>query len=136
MIKVTAKDALRSSTVTPGWYIGKCIEHYTKAAGTDGSALDKFELEIVSALNGTPSPFDGVPLKTYQISGKAVGFGINFLVACGLPKEALEALKKGQESAIDIDPKECVNKTFKVFVSNTKFENRVNNEATDFLPLV
>jgi hypothetical protein len=128
MIKVTAKDALRAEQLTPGWREGTCINHFEKAAGTDGSKLDIFEIEVID--NGL-----AFPLKNYQISEKAVSMGKAFFIACGLPPAEWEKLVKGEAASVEIDPRNCVGKKFKVYVKNTTYEGRINNEAGDFLPL-
>jgi|SRR5688572_19114482 len=128
MITVTAKDALRAKQITPGWREGIVVSYTPKVAGTDGSALHVFGIEVA----------DGglqVPLKDYQLSEKAISMGKNFLIACGFPKTEWDKLEKGEEGSAQIDPSSCVNKKIKVFVSNTTFQGRINNEATDFMPL-
>jgi len=128
MIKVTAKDALRAEQLTPGWRVGICTGHTPKVAGTDGSKLDVFGIEVEE--NGRM-----FPLKDYQISEKAVSMGKAFFIACGLPKEEWDKLVKGEETSVEIDERNCVGKKFKVYVKNTTYEGRINNEAGDFLPL-
>lgn len=128
MITVTAKDALRARQLTPGWRTqGKVVSYTPKVAGTDGSALHVFGIEVQ----------DGglwVPLKDYQISEKAVSMGKNFFIACGFPKEEWERLEKGEEVATQIDEHSLVNKELQVFVSNSSYQGKISNEATDFLP--
>lgn len=128
MITVTSKDALRAKQLTPGWRPGTITEYTPKVAGTDGSALHVFGIEVEDS---------GLvcPLKDYQISEKAVSMGKNFFIACGFPKEEWEKLEKGETASKQINPLDCVNKKVKVFVSNTTFNGRINNEATDFLPI-
>lgn len=128
MITVTAKDALRAKQLTPGWRSGKVVSYTPKVAGTDGSALHVFGIEVND---------DGmdVPLKDYQISEKAVSMGKAFFLACGFPKEAWEKLEKGEETTAQIDPNDCVGKELKVMVTNSNYQGRISNEAGDFLPL-
>lgn len=127
MITVTAKDALRAKTLKPMWYPGVVVAYTPKTANSDGSALHVFSIEVNDSGLLTP-------IKDYQISEKAVSMGKNFLLACGFPKEEWEKLERGESGAMDIDPNSCVGKHIQVFVSNTMFNNRINNEATDFLP--
>jgi hypothetical protein len=128
MITVTAKDALRAKQITPGWREGVVTSYTPKVAGTDGSALFVFGIEVNDA--GLM-----VPLKDYQLSEKAISMGKNFLIACGFPKGEWEKLERGEEGSQQIDPSALVNKKIKVFVSNTSYQGRINNEATDFMPL-
>lgn len=128
MITVTAKDALRAKQLVPGWRPGKVVSYTPKVAGTDGSALYVFGIEVK----------DGgldVPLKDFQLSEKAISMGKNFFIACGFPKEEWEKLERGEETAQQIDEHSLVGKELQVFVSNTTFQGKVNNEATDFLPV-
>lgn len=129
MIKVTAKDALRSEQITPGWKKGKCINHFESAAKTDGSKIDNFEIEVMEG-----GLF--VPLQNYILSEKAVSMGKAFFLACGFPRTEWDKLVKGEATSFDIDPRNLVGKEFQVMVSNEKYENRILNKATDFLPLV
>ena|SRR3972149_8788581 len=128
MIKVTQKDALRAEQLTPGWREGTCINHFEKAAATDGSKLDIFEIEVIE--NGV-----SFPLKNYQISEKAVSMGKAFFLACGVPQSEWDKLIKGESTGFDLDPRSFVGKKFKVYVKNTTYEGRINNEAGDFLSL-
>lgn len=128
MIKVTSKDARRAEQLTPGWREGVCTNFYEKSASTDGSKLYIFPVEVVE--NGLV-----FPLKDYQVSEKAVSMGKAFFIACGFPPDKWEELIKGEDTSVDIDPRNCVNKKFKVYVKNSTYEGRVQNEAGDFLPL-
>jgi hypothetical protein len=126
MITVTAKDALRAKQLVPGWRPGKVVSYTPKVAGTDGSALYVFGIEVKE---------DGrdFPLKDFQLSEKAISMGKNFFLACGFPKTEWEKLEKGEEGSTQIDPNALVGKELQVFVANTTFQGKVNNEATDFL---
>ncbi len=128
MIKVTAKDALRSEQITPGWKAGVCTNQYEKPAKGDGSTVYFFEIEVEE--KGMM-----VPLQDYVISEKAVSMGKAFFIACGFPQEEWDKLVKGEAASAEIDPRSCVGKKFKVAVANEKYENRINNKAVDFLPL-
>lgn len=130
MIKVTQKDAIRSEQLTPGWRVGTCTNHFEKPASTDGSIVHNFEIEVEDT--GFPVP---VPLKNFNVSEKAVSMGKAFFIACGLPPSEWDKLIKGEAAAVEIEPRNCVGKKFKVMVKNTTFEGRINNEASDFLPL-
>lgn len=128
MITVTAKDALRAKQIVPGWKEGIVTSYTPKVAGTDGSALHVFGIEVDdSGLQ--------VPLKDYQLSEKAISMGKNFLIACGFPKDQWAKLERGEETASQVDPNSCVGKKIKVFVSNTNYQGKISNEATDFLPI-
>lgn len=127
MITITPRDAKRTENVKPGWQICECVNHFTKPASTDGSTVHNYEIDIVEG------EFAGTPLKNLTISEKALSMGKNFFLACGLPKEEWDRALKGE--SISFDEKNPVGKRFKAMVSNTKFENRIQNEATDFLPL-
>jgi hypothetical protein len=129
MITVTAKDALRSEQLSPGWKPGRCTNYYTKAAKTDGSTLHMFEIEVDAGLPVA------VPLKDYMISEKATSMGKNFFLACGFPKEEWDKLVQGKNASQTINPSDCVGKSFQVFVKNSEYEGRISNEAGDFLPL-
>lgn len=129
MITITSKDALRSKQLTPGWREGACISYMPKTAATDGSVNHIWELEVQ----------DGgltVPIKSYLVSEKAISMGKNFFIACGFPQEAWNELETGKVSSSPLDPIDCVNKKFKIFVSNKTFDGKIQNEATDFLPLI
>lgn len=128
MITITQKDALRAKQLKPGWRPGKVVSYEPATAGTDGSMLHKWGIEVID--NGLQ-----VPIKDYQVSEKAVSMGKNFFIACGFPKEEWEKLEKGEETSQTLDPNDCVEKEIQVFVSNSTFNNRIQNEATDFLPL-
>lgn len=128
MITVTAKDALRSEQLTPGWREGECISVKTKTAGTDGSALFVFEVEVND--RGLK-----VPLKDYQLSEKAISMGKAFFLACGFPQEEWDKLVRSEATSTQIDERSCVGKKFKVMVINTTYQGRIQNEAGDFLPL-
>lgn len=128
MITVTSKDALRAKQLTPGWREGSALSYTPKVAGTDGSALHVFEIEVDDSGLMTP-------LKPYQISEKAVSMGKAFFIACGFPPSEWEKLERGEATSSQINPLDCVNKKFKVFVSNKMYDGRIQNEATDFLPL-
>lgn len=128
MITVTAKDALRAKQITPGWREGIVTAYTPKVAGTDGSALYVFGIEVNDS--GLM-----VPLKDFQLSEKAISMGKNFLIACGFPKEEWDKLERGEATSQQIDPTAVVGKKLKVFVSNTTYQGRISNEATDFLPL-
>lgn len=130
MITVTAKDALRTEQLTPGWREGTCVNHFEKAAGTDGSKLDVFEIEV-----NDPSFKDPVALKPYQISEKATSFGKAFFIACGFPQAEWDKLVKGESPSVQLDPRNFVGKKFKVMVKNSEYQGRISNEAADFLPL-
>lgn len=128
MITITSKDALRAKTLKPTWYPGKVVSYSPKTAGTDGSMLHVWGIEVN----------DGglwVPTKDYQVSEKAVSMGKNFFIACGFPKEEWEKLERGEVMARQIDPADCVDKEIRVFVKNTVFNDKVSNEASDFTPL-
>jgi hypothetical protein len=130
MITVTAKDALRSEQLDPGWVDGECVRYTQGVAGTDGSVVHKFEIEVI--VPHTPVP---VPISDYFISEKAAGMGKNFFLACGFPKEEWDNLVKGKATSSQINPLDCVGKKFKVLVTNEKVGNRIINKAGDFLPL-
>ena len=128
MITVTSKDALRAKQINPGWKEGKAVSYTPKVAGTDGSALHVFEIEVEdSGLT--------VPLKPYQISEKAVSMGKAFFIANGFPKEEWEKVERGEATSHQINPQDCIGKKLRVFVSNKMFDGKIQNEATDFLPL-
>jgi hypothetical protein len=129
MITVTAKDALRTEQLTPGWRNGTVTNYYSQAAKTDGSTLHMFEIEVDG---GLPVP---VPLKDYMISEKATSMGKNFFLACGFPKDEWDKLVKGQTASQQINPLDCVGKKLQVFVKNTEYQGRISNEAGDFLPI-
>lgn len=124
MIKVTARDALKAEVVQPGTYLGECVA-YEQATAKDASLLHKFEIEVEA--KGVK-----IPLKTYQISEKAVSMGKSFFIACGFPPEEWDKLVRGESTAVDIDPNDCVGKKFRVQVINTTFNNRISSEAGDF----
>lgn len=122
------KDALRSETLQPGSYAGKCVSYEPATAKGDGSAVHKFGIEV--AHNGID-----FPLQDFVISEKAVSMGKAFFIACGFPREEWDKLVKGQATSAQIDPNECVGKAFKVQVINDKYENRILNKAGDFFSL-
>jgi hypothetical protein len=128
MIKVTAKDARRTEQLTPGWRDGECTDFHEAVAGTDGSKLSVFGIEVEE--NGLK-----FPLKPYQISEKAVSMGKAFFIACGFPEAEWDKLVKGEAPDAEIDERNCVSKKFRVFVKNTEYGGRISNEASDFLPL-
>ena len=129
-ITVTAKDALKTVQLTPGWKRGKCSGHEATTA-RDGSGLHKYAIEVDASEEGFPNP---VPLQDYMISEKATGMAKAFFIACGFPETEWEKLQKGEKANVQIDEKSPVGKEFQVMVSNEKYENRINNKAADFLP--
>lgn len=133
MLTITPKDALRSTVITPGWYRVLVTNQFNKAATTDGSNLFKYEIEVVEARGTKDKKFAGVPLKEFQISEKAVGFGIPFLLACGFPQSELDKVKAGQPA--QVDETKPVGQQIYALIANTKYENRINNEAVDFLAI-
>lgn len=131
MITVTKKDAMKSTLVDkPGWYPVLVKGVNTKPANTDGSTNFIFEMEIADG------PFKEVGLKNFMINEKGIyTTGLAFLIACGFPKELLDAIKKGEAPDTPMDENDCVGKTINAFVGVTTWENRKSNEALDFLPL-
>lgn len=130
MLTITPKDALRSTVVTPGQYRCRVTNVYNKPAATDGSMLTKFELEIVYQRGTKNEQFKGVPIKDVQISEKAVGFGIPFLLACGFPVAELEKIKRGE--AGQVDEMKCLGVELYAQVATKIFDGRPQNEAVDF----
>lgn len=128
MITVTSKDALRSEQLEPGWRVGKCTKHNEQTSNKDGSTYHEFEIEV-------DHKGQRAPLKNYIVSEKAVSMGKGFFIACGFPEEKWEALVEGKEKSVTIDPKSCVDREFRVMVSNKEYEGRIQNVPTDFLPL-
>jgi len=128
MITITAQDALRSENIPPGWYDGECIDYVLATASTDGSAVHKFSVQVVIPSNPIP-----IPTQEFVVSKKAPGMGKAFFIACGFPKEEWEKLVKGELTSQQIDPRDCVGKKFRVFISNEKFGNRMLNKPTDFM---
>lgn len=126
MITITPRDAKRSEVVTPGWHICKVMNHFTKPAAGDGSTVHNFEIDIIEG------QFKDTPLKNFTLSEKAVSMGKNFFLACGMPLEQWNKALNGE--SVTFDEKNCVGKIIKVMVSNSKYENRMQNEAIDFLP--
>ncbi len=127
MITVTAKDAIRSEQVEPGWKLGE-VTNYKPDTSADGAALHKWEVEV--EYNGLK-----YPLQDYMISEKAVSMGKAFFIACGFPQSEWEKLVRGEATSAQINPLDCVGKKLKVMVVNEKFNNRILNKAGDFLPL-
>jgi len=125
-ITITPKDALQAKQVTPGWQILDVTNHYTKPSQGDGSTVHYFELEIKEGM------FKGVPL-VYIVSEKAPGMAKNFFFACGMTQEMWERAEKGE--AFTFDEKSCIGKVVKGMVANDKYDNRVTNKLTDFLPI-
>ncbi len=130
MINMNRKDVLRSQIVPPTWYTVEVKGLSTKPAKSDGSTNFLYELVIAEG------PYKDVPTKDFLINEKGIfGNGQAFFVACGFPKELMEKLRKGEEESVPIDEQAPVGKMIRAFIANTKWENRVSNEATDFLPL-
>lgn len=77
-VTFTNDDILRAKLLPPAWYPLLAKKFSEEAAGTDGSALYVWELIVQGG------PFNGVPLR-FQVSEKALGMGIEFLEACGIP---------------------------------------------------
>lgn len=127
MITITPRDAKRTEMVQPGWHICECVNYFPKPASTDGSTVHNYEIDIVEG------QFAGTPLKNLTISEKALAMGKNFFLATGMPQAEWDRALKGE--SISFDEKNPVGKRFKAMVSNTKFENRMQNEATDFLAI-
>lgn len=127
MITITPKDALRSENLPPGWQYCKVSNMYTKPADSDGSTNFKYEIEVIDG------QFKGVPLQDLTVNEKAVSMHKNFFIACGAPAELWEAAKKGE--AQSFDERAPIGKVLKVFVTPSKFENRMLNKSTDYLAL-
>lgn len=130
MININRKDVLRSTIVPPDWYTVKVKGVTKKPATSDGSTNYFFSIEIAEGENAE------IPTKDFLVNEKGVfSSGLNFFVACGFPRTELEKLRKGEATTVQLDENACVGKVIKAFVANTKWENRVSNECTDFLPL-
>jgi hypothetical protein len=136
MINVTSKDARAATIVPPAWYVVDVKKVETKAAKTDQSTNFVFSMEIVSDLKGSDE-FSDIKLKDFLINEKGLfTTGLAFLVACGFPKDKLEALKKDKNAEpIAVDENMCVGQRIKAFVKTSEYEGRKSNEPTDFLPL-
>lgn len=114
------EDILRSKLVAPGWYPMLVKSFEQQQAGTDGSDLYVFTLEIQSPGN----PFNGVPLRN-QISEKALGMGIEFLEGCGYE------VKPGV--ALELD--KVVGKKVEGFVQRGEYKGKPNNQVVSFRKL-
>lgn len=130
MITVTSKDVKRATIIPPAWYPLLVKGVSTKPSKGDGSTNYIFELEVCDG------PYKDTPVKDFLINEKGLfGQGLAFLVACGFPKDVLEAIKKGEAPDTPVDENSCVGKQIKAFVGTTTWENRKSNEALDFLPI-
>lgn len=134
-IKVTKKDAKANDVVPPGQYIVDVKGLTMAPAKSDQSTNYTYALDFVSDANGNEDCV-GARIKPFLINEKGLfGTGLNFLVACGFPKEQVELIKQGKAPDAEVDEKAPVGKRIRAFISNTTYNNRVSNEATDFLPL-
>lgn len=114
-------DILRAKLVPPGKYKMRVKTFEEQAAGTDGSALYVYMLEITAE-----GPFKGVQIR-YQISEKALGMGIEFLEAVGIE------IKPGV--AVNLEDAGKGNKEFEGIVQRGEYNGRGNNQVVGFAKL-
>lgn len=128
MITITPKDALRSEVISePGWQICKVTNMYTKPADSDGSTNFKYEIEVLEG------KYARIPLQDLTVNEKAVSMHKAFFIAAGAPPEIWEKAKAGESQSFD--ERNPIGKIIKVFVTPTKFENRILNKSTDYMAL-
>jgi len=109
------EDILRSKIIPPGWYKLLVKSMSEEQAGTDGSDLFVYK-NIIQGGN-----YEGVPLR-FQISEKAMGFGIPYLVAGGVD------VKPG----VAVDLNDNVGKVIEGFVQRGEYKGKPTNELVDF----
>jgi hypothetical protein len=118
LVTFSKTDILKNMLLKPGWYTVLVKDYEKQQAGTDGSDLHVYSLVVQGG------EFDGVPLRQ-QISEKAMGFGIDFVQACGIEIVA------GQQ----IDLSEMVGKEIDCFVQRGEYKGKPQNQAVDFRTL-
>lgn len=119
-----------SALLEPAWYPVVVTKVVTKPANTDKSTNFIFTLQCLD-----PELKD-IRIKDFLINEKGIfSTGMNFLVAGGVPRDVLEAIRKKEMTDADIDENALIGKNMKAFIANTTFNNRTSNEATDFMPL-
>ena len=133
-IKVKAADLKRAEIVIPGWYVIDIKGMEPKPAKSDGSTNFNYKIEIVSDKAGSVE-YAGTPTKDFLINEKGLfTSGINFLKACGLKQEDVDAIKRGGGD-IEIDENAPVGKRILAKIINTEYNGRTSNECADFLPI-
>lgn len=119
-VTFTIDDILKSKLVTPGWYKIKVKSHEQQQAGTDGSDLYVYELEI----NQPGTPFHGVLIR-HQLSEKAIGMGIEFFESCGYEIKA----------GIALETDKVVGKECECYIQRGEYKGRGKNEPASFRKL-
>lgn len=114
-VTLSQQDILRSKLVAPGWYPLLVKSHSEEAAGTDGSALYVYELIIEDGA------FKGVPIR-FQVSEKALGMGIEFWEASGVPVTP----------GVAIETDKAVGKKVEGFIQRGEYKGKGNNQAVSF----
>ena len=114
-VTFTQQDILRSKLLPPAWYPMFVKSFSEEQAGTDGSALYVYEIIIEGG------SFNGVPVR-YQVSEKALGMGIEFLEACGIPVQ----------TGVQIELEKAVGKKIEGFVQRREYKGRGNNQLVSF----
>ena len=114
-VTFSQEDILRSKLLPPAWYPVLVKSYAKEQAGTDGSDLHVFSLVVETG------PFAGVPVRN-QISEKALGMGIEFVEACGVPVQA--------GVAIEFD--KLVGKKLDMYSQRGEYKGKPNNQAVTF----
>jgi hypothetical protein len=129
IIKVTRKDVMASSLVSPDWYLVVVKSVITSPAAKDQSTNYVVSFQFVQ------EEYKDYFIKKQYLNEKGIfGTGLNLLVACGLPKEVLDKIRAKEMEDVAINTDDMEGKVIKAKISNTTWEGKVSNEAVDFLP--
>ncbi len=137
MIEIKGSDVRSNTLAKPDWYIVDVVAMNPKLTKSGDSMNFNYRLKIVSDLKGN-TEFEDCRVKDFLINEKGIfGVGLLFYGACDEDvRKAMDIQKKDKNAPnIPIDENFPVGKRIRALISNTTFENRVSNEATDFLPL-
>lgn len=124
--QVTREDMLRGKILDPGWYKAKV----TKVSQDPSNAGDSTNTWVNFTILGGPEQKDkSNPAETPVrrcFSEKAPGFIVPFLAACGA--------QVGQNGG-NFDIEKSVNKEMLIYVGNKMYENKPQNDVSDFKAL-
>lgn len=121
IISFTQRDLLRSTVVTPGWYLVEVNEVTEKPSKDQASTNFPVEATIIQNDDNGDTQFAGVPID-WMFNSKAIGFAAGYLAALGITPEVGQRLDlaktKGEKLVVFIE-----NETY---MGNVK--NRVNHK--------
>lgn len=121
---VSKEDLLRSKVVPPTWYLCT-VKNISQGPGTNDPSSTTTTIELIIK-DAPDKQYLGVPLR-YWLSEKAAGLSVAFL-------EAVSG-KKIPDGGLNLDLAACIGRDVKVYVTNEKYRNRLQNVCQDFAPV-